>query len=332
MKVFLLSVLAVYVQGELCKPNCDACKENPDIAKITWGKATDCSIEKGSAYADGEDVDYLLGDDTKIKEITADGCRKKCKEQMKDTEHPQESDYKCEYFHWQEAHEEGQTDKITTTCSLQTTCQPSGYCESFDCVSGQLGCNAECETSLPCSLTKTEWVHGNFHVICTDTTQDDGDVDIYSDDIVGKDIPDGTICNTIRKCSAWTDQDAEDGTNYYRQLAVQCDGSADPATWKPREDTGDNALSTAMIESNTIKEQVCTAACDPITITNSQEWADLVCDNPLGDGNALEDGNSCILLCDNHLRMTIDCKYVVEGDKKWQDAHGVELTDADIKC
>jgi len=328
MKVFLLSVLAVYVQGQgdPCNPNCDACKDDHDIAKITCGgNGADCSIEKDSAYGGEEDMDQYLGE-PKIKEITADDCRKICKEQMKASAASDAEELPCAFFHWQEAHVKGQTDKVVTTCSLQTSCQPSGYCESFDCVSGQLGCNEECETSLPCSLTKTEWVHGNFHVICTDKTQEDGDVDIYSDNIVGKEIPGGTICNTIRKCSEWKDNPE---ALYYRELAVQCEGLT--GTWAAREDTGSTELSTAMIDVNTIKEQECTAICEAITITITQKWADLVCVTPLVD-NLLEDGNSCILLCDNHLKMTIDCKYVVEGDKEWQDAHGTPLTAGDIKC
>jgi len=330
MKGLLLSVLASFVlavHGLDCDPKCNACKDDHDIAKISCsGKPADCIIEKGTAYGEGE-LGYLL--EPPIKEITADDCRKKCKKQNNNTENAETplSEAKCEFFHWEQVHEKGQTDKVVTTCSLQQSCPgPSAYCETFDCVSGQLGCDEDCQISLPCSLPKTVWVHGNFHVICSD---DVGDVDIYSPDIVGTDIADGTVCKTIRKCSEW-DQ-AEPGADYFRQLAVVCDGSADPATWKAMEGTGNADLSAAMIDGNKINEQACGATCETITIPELQEWADLVCDQPLGENNELVDGNSCILLCDNHLRMTIDCKYVEAGDKEWQNADG-EVLPENIKC
>jgi hypothetical protein len=90
-----------------------------------------------------------------------------------------------------------------------------------------------------------------------------------------------------------------------------------------------------MVEGGTtIDEPACPTICKPLPLTKyaEQDWADLICDSPLSVGNILEDGNSCILLCDNHLKMSIDCGFTGMGEKHWHDGHGALLDDEKIIC
>ena len=90
-----------------------------------------------------------------------------------------------------------------------------------------------------------------------------------------------------------------------------------------------------MIENQgRITEQDCDAKCPNLTLSTylTQYWADLVCDNPLVE-HTLVEPNSCILLCDNHLKTTIDCEYDDQGIKAWRDQDGGEIEDeSDIAC
>ena len=124
---------------------------------------------------------------------------------------------------------------------------------------------------------------------------------------------------------------------YYRKLAVMCDPST--GTWIAREDTGSAEESAKMVEEQgKIAEPECAVRCDPLQLTKyaEQDWADLICQSPLTDGSLVdteEDGpNSCILLCDNHLHLTIDCGFTGMGEKHWHDSHGTVLEDKDIVC
>merc|ERR1712013_457065 len=188
-------------------------------------------------------MDYLKEG---IEDLTPETCREKCQEQ---SVHIQEGEDKnCEFFHWQENHEEDPEKK----CSLQTTCPPRSTCDPIakHCTSGQLGCSDDCQAISPCSLTKAAWNHDKFHVVCTDPRG--YDINIYMDDVKDKKIANGTVCQTVRKCAAWNETSVEKG--YSRKLAVFCDGTTvvevegeDKGTWTEMPSTGDIELSKAMI-------------------------------------------------------------------------------------
>jgi hypothetical protein len=312
-----------------CNPNCEACGDVHDIGTITCTAVGPCTTTADpDAIPEGAEdtlLDYLLGEEA-ITDISADMCRLKCEEQA--TSETDVMTKKCQFFHWIEAHE-----GLPTTCSLQTTCPPDGYCdESKHCVSGELGCNEDCLKIKPCALSKSTWTHDLFHVICTD--KEIGDVSIYIEDTI--EVNDGTVCSTVRKCSEW---DANPGKPYNRKLAVYCEGTeiADGhGTWMMMLETGSDEFSTNMLPDITgkITEQNCTASCDDLDLSNNpdQYWADLICETPL-ENHVLKDPNSCILLCDNHLKTTIDCKYNSEGEKHWYDGEDGIISDANqIKC
>jgi len=325
MRVLIFSALTLLklASTQECDADCNACADVADIGKITCDKGT-CTIE-----ANGDlDLDYLVTED--LRTITADVCREKCQEQSNN--HDAKS---CKFFRWYDIES---TKTTKTMCSLQTTCPKSATCDPIykHCVSGQLGCSDDCKKLQPCALTKATWNHDNFHVVCLDT--DGNDINIYLDDIKDKEITNGTVCKTVRKCSEWTEEDEHPESSYHRKLAVFCDGTniqGEKGTWTVELHTGSQEASEKMINDNagTITEQECGATCSPIKLTSytSQWWADIICENPLVDNN-LSEPNSCILLCDNHLEKTIDCEYDVHGDKAWRDADGNVLEEEDIAC
>eukprot|EP00091_Calanus_sinicus_P018347 TRINITY_DN4153_c0_g1_i2.p1 TRINITY_DN4153_c0_g1~~TRINITY_DN4153_c0_g1_i2.p1 ORF type:complete len:328 (-),score=42.30 TRINITY_DN4153_c0_g1_i2:33-1016(-) len=312
------------MRSELCDTNWKSCSNVADIATITCDTATrsDCDVVNGSlTTSDDESVLGLVV--PPFTTIDPETCRKKCQEQADSA-----PDQKCEFFRWFKDHATKET-----TCSLQTTCEHDQWCDSFDCATGQLpDCDEDGNRIFPCPLASpTVWDNSKFHVICTDPLL--GDVNVY--DSMTTSVPGNTVCSTIRMCAAWNETGVEASEPFYRKLAIKCNGAvgSESGTWEALPLTGSAALSAAMIADNTIIEQECASTCDDLTITipPNQYWADLICDNPLEE-NKLKDGNSCILLCDNHLKMSIDCRFTREGEKQWQDGEGTELTAATIKC
>merc|ERR1711892_544855 len=328
-----------------CDPNLNACRNDDPITTINCD-GTECV----GWPAESEDP----------MTITAEVCREKCEENAASKE-----DGKCEFYRWEQGHMATQTN-----CSLLEACEgPDPYCDGAQCITGQIGCTEQGQRITPCKLTaKTEWNKDLFHIICTDPIQGGlGDINIYNDGIKDINIPDGTVCSTIRRCAAWneTDSAAPDTTStipptsgsttsekhddpfvynnpetYIHKLAITCnglDGAAGQGYWEAMEITGNQALSGGMIgpDGTTIVEPECTSACQPLLLTEyaTDDWADLICDTPLPDDDRLVEPNSCILLCDNHLKMSIDCVLTGEGEREWQNGDGQPiLADADVKC
>merc|ERR1719167_904776 len=153
---------------------------------------------------------------------------KKCKIQAKNET---EQANKCKFWRYEYNH-----DTKKTECSLQTgcgeyivgDCQDQSYCNS-----GQLGCYSDGTPISSCQLTdKTDYNTNQFHIICTD--EDEGDINLYSEDVETYPIPGDTVCHSIRMCAAWEDRDDE-GQAYYRRAAIKCDGK--DGKWKPLDDS-----------------------------------------------------------------------------------------------
>merc|ERR1719369_252733 len=228
MKVLLLTFLALLPLSFAteCDVHCDACDGDADIAVIKCkGKICDVTSKLNDTQGQEIDMNYLNDPENPIEDLTPEICRAKCQEQ---SEHGDGDGTKnCIFFHWQEDHEEDTEKK----CSLQTTCPPRSTCDPIakHCTSGQLGCSDDCQEVSPCSLTKAAWTHDKFHVFCRDPHG--ADINIYEDDV--KNIPDGTICETVRKCAAWAEI-SDDQASYYRKLAVFCNGTniaGEKGTW-----------------------------------------------------------------------------------------------------
>merc|ERR1711892_307930 len=324
LTVLSLSLGVLATSAKECEKNPTPCSDLHDIAKIICKNGEECTLENGDLTAD-ENLDYLLKDP--ISDIDLDLCIKKCEEQNNTA-----SLNKCEYYRW------GNDRDHNSNCSLQTSCgSPDPWCDesNYHCSTGQIGCTEEGEPEpKSCSLSEaTVYTKNKFHVVCLDLSGLVGEINIYDDTMIGN-IPPNTVCMTSRRCAAWPEQDYTPKADYYRKLAVYCDGT--DGSWQVREDSGSADLSGEMIKTKTtIVEQDCSSANDPCPNLNLSHIGDpgfsLICDYPLQD-NTLSDPNSCILLCDNHWTMAIDCGLSEMGDKTWLDDWGDVVIDNDIKC
>jgi len=265
-------------------------------------------------------------------------CRKKCKIQAKNETNEANT---CKFWRYEYNH-----DTKMTECSLQTGCgeYTVGDCQDQSyCNSGQLGCYADGTPISSCQLSNpTDYTNNEFHIICTD--EDEGDINLYSEDVKTYPIPGDTVCHTIRMCAAWNEQDDNEHKPYYRRAAIKCDGrDKEGNSWIPLDDSGSQAASEEMIDDGSkIHEPTCATRCETLTLTSYQDqyWADLICDPPLETPGVLkdpaegEDGvtDSCILLCDNHYRMAIDCTFMEKGEKYWNNLHGGKLNDSNVNC
>merc|ERR1711915_208476 len=303
-------------------PSTSTASSTPTSTPTSTASSSQCTVDNG--------LDYLLGD---FEYMDINICRKKCKIQAK-TEADEAK--KCKFWRYEYNH-----DTKNTECSLQTGCgeYTVGDCQDQSyCNSGQLGCYADGTPISSCELTSpTDYVNNEFHIICTD--EDEGDINLYSEDV--KIVPGDTVCPSIRMCAAWNEQD-DNKQPYYRRAAIKCDGRSKDG-WIPLPDSGSQAASNQMIGDQTkISEPTCATRCEPLTLTSYQDqyWADLICDPPLESPGVLkdpaegEDGvtDSCILLCDNHYKMAVDCTFMEEGNKYWNNLHGDVLDDSKVIC
>merc|ERR1719419_15649 len=229
-----------------------------------------------------------------IESIDINTCRKICRQT--DT---------CEFYKWDYNHSDNKA-----YCYLQTKCDDAvGDClDPFYCKSGQVDCYDDGTEIAPCELTKsTVYNPGEFHIICTD--KDLGDVNPYFDNAPLK-VHGDVICETVRMCDDWNDQTNVNDV-YWRKAAIKCNGGKDtgtPGEWIPMSNTGSMTASEEMIDSKQLKEPKCGTLCGDLTLTkfSDQYWADLICDPPLETPYILKDTesrtDSCMLLCDNHLK------------------------------
>jgi len=245
----------------------------------------------------------------------------------------------CEFYKFDYDHTEGKAH-----CYLQSECNGEGVGDCLDpnyCRSGQVDCYEDGTEIKPCELTtSTEYHPGEFHIICTD--EDLGDINPYfGEEKASLTVHGDTICETVRMCDAWNDQ-ANVNDVYWRKAAIKCNGGKDegtPGEWIAMSNTGSKSASAEMIGTNEqLHEPKCGTRCEDLKLTkfSEQYWADLICDPPLETPYILKDiegrTDSCYLLCDNHLKMTIDCTFMGNGEKYWNNNHGTVLADDDVIC
>jgi len=313
------------IRASGCNADLPPCGDVHDVATITCNGGEPCTIACGEDDCSADISGLIVQDGNTIEQIDVGICKDKCREQSK----LPDVDPVCQYYRWEEK-------GVGSKCILQTVCVADVTCQADEphhkCMSGEIGCSED--GTVSCSLaSKVEYHHENFHLICHG---DSSDINIYTDDAI-KEIPAGTVCSTIHKCDAWIGI-TEEKEPFFRKLAIFC---ADDGTWQstdkqtPPVQTGDNTMSQAMIvNDNTLVEPQCESVCgDLITLPANldQEGTELICDEPL-DGNALHDGNSCVLICDNHFAMSISCEFNYDGTKNWMDQDRNVITDETLIC
>ena len=141
-----------------------------------------------------------------------------------------------------------------------------------------------------------------------------------------------TYDTLICRCAAWSEEDNSPDSYYYRKLAVVCGGGGG---WVVANNTGSSEASQAMIQDNSLLEPSCATVSDPCPTIELSHTGDpgfsIICDNPI-EGSTLAYPNKCIVLCDNHWAMDIECGMADTGDKTWLNDWGEIITDQDIKC
>jgi len=301
-----------------CDPDLPPCPQTRDIGFIECNNEG-CSIES-------LDLNYLVDG---LKEMDEFICASKCKEQSKHGDvHNNGDTAKCRYFRYDKAIDPNDYTKVDTSCSLQTTCSPldaaCGESKNKPCVTGDINCFPDVSCNLK---SATQYDSTKFHLVCLDKYTE---VNIYDEAIAGKEIAVGTTCRTSRKCAAWNE--ANDDSLYSNELAITC---SPDGTWIAVENTGNTGLSASMFNESTemIKEPDCSTKNDPcpdLQLPEANQLA-LMCENPLVN-NVLTGQNNCILLCDNSLKMTIQCGLSDEGKKAWLNDWGEVVKADQLNC
>merc|ERR1712142_382982 len=348
----VLSLVAASYAVGVCNDHLDDCSIVKDIVLIecdsdalpftsstTTLAPNETSRAEDKCKADRAGFDYLLGTgDSKIQSIDQDLCRKMCK-----IEYRHDDGGQCKFHRWGYNREANKY-----YCSLQTECfnegeedewtpnNPNGCMDKEHCESGQIACYRNKTEIKDCTIpAKIEYVPDGFHIVCEDV--DLLDINLYSDKFVEPNtVPGDPVCRTTRKCAEWHDHDNDLDNPYRRKSAIKCDGTA--GEWITADNSGNPDAKEDMLDGDQVKEPDCPTKCKdlPLTKYTEQYWADLICDPPLGEDHKLKDNdvytNSCILTCDFHFKMTIDCNFMKDGEKEWTDNHGKIVTDQDVQC
>lgn len=223
------------------------------------------------------------------------------------------------------------------------TCDVFSPCED-DCQCGDVGCqDGPADDQQPCA-GGTEF-HPSSAPENKKTTYIRWDCDTSANPYASDPIPANTVCFTNHKCSLW---DAASPPN--PQIQVMCEGTS--GHWKNAigvpaglEDVYAEALGDGSVALTELK-------CDPndandVRTVNSKDLEDkgglIRCDNPdespdlhLGQ-YVISAPNTCILLCDFQLGMTIEAKLNKDGAYEFKIVETDDIIakgeeDTKIKC
>jgi len=216
----------------------------------------------------------------------------------------------------------------TVVCSLMNDeqCTETGPCGSH-CVSGDVGCK---ETPIPgpqdCPAA-FEYTDSAFHFGCDHCNP-------YSDAT----CEEGNTCFTTERCSEWDAAGIEEGSQYWRKLAIECSRFG---TWERLAGAGGSDEDYADILDGDAAPTEPNCKPKPIEILPgvlTEEGADFLCDNEptwneAGTHLEIVAPNTCVLLCDFHLSMSLECEITEKGETECYDEGDPNPTTADnIYC
>jgi len=214
-------------------------------------------------------------------------------------------DFGNKYFRW-----EGNTTE--TRCYFLDSCAHDHdgiptHCAPFPdapCVSGP---SAEsCDPDPGYSCGPAEWDDEGLHWKCV--SKDNSPISIYGTD----NIPAETTCWTD-ECSYWVWDDETEHAGRSKVAHVKCvEESGAEGKWETLEDDGrflknseGNSILPDVAEA---QDALCKCEALPTDPENmSDPGLDLLCDHSLTEDGGIEYGNTCILLCDGHFIMNIEC-------------------------
>merc|ERR1719427_1099411 len=298
LRTALALALLVHTSTADCNPNenSNSCAD-PDedtICKIN------CPRDRECAPVDADKCTASIAD---IADLTyanvLDQCEQKC---VDSKEAGSDGDINtCRFY---KADNQG----VLHVCSLMNDkqCQDKGSCGSH-CESGDVGC-----PSSPYGPCKggVEYSGSPFNFACFD-------VDIYS----AETVPEGTKCWTTERCSGWEAEGVANGTHDWRRLAITCGNTG---TWGRAENSGGSDEDYLAVLGADGAEAPVEPTCEPESVlihhaVFEEDGADFLCDTePTSDGGDPEyfqivAPNTCILLCDFHLAMSLDCRITSQG-------------------
>merc|ERR1711990_1372936 len=213
-------------------------------------------------------------------------------------------------------------------CSLMNDeqCTATGPCGTH-CVSGDVGCK---DTPIPgpqdCPAA-FEYTDSAFHFGCDHCNP-------YSDET----CKEGNKCFTTERCSEW-DNGLDHESPYYRKLAIECTRFG---TWARLAGSGGSDEDyTDVLNGGAAPTE---PNCKPLPVeilpgVLTEEGADFLCDidlamNDAGTHYEIVAPNTCVLLCDFHLSMSLECLISEEeGETKCYDDGDTNPTSAEnIYC
>merc|ERR1712130_689945 len=323
MMTMLLSVIFLLLASTLAQeddcpandnsPSCDDPAEQT-ICQLTCNRASGACAQYDEAKCGQIGVDVT---NEAYPDMFATRCKAIC-EESRDSESAQDV---CRFYKVSDFGTE-------VRCSLMddTQCTATGPCGSH-CVSEDVGCK---DTPIPgpqdCPA-EFEYTDSAFHFGCDHCNP-------YSDAT----CEEGNKCFTIERCSEWEAEGVDPSSSYWRKLAIECTRFG---TWDRLAGSGgsDDDYIDILHDGAAPTEPNCKP--QPVEILPgvlTEEGADFLCDNDLtlnDAGTHLEIValNTCVLLCDFHLSMSLDCQISDAGETECYDEGDSNPTSADnIYC
>merc|ERR1719285_1129549 len=320
-----IDIVPKHPESNICPDNEFAnigCAPEPNICEIH------CKKESGTKC---NRVDQTSCNKAQVTAPPLEMGKEKCKElcQLSKNENTTVEDH-CRFWRYEEdPHEKEQI------CSLMNDNQCNEYetCQGDSCKMGDEGCMGGEDPTQSCKgpiMFHTERIHW----ACFHTSEDIPSP--YKNDT--KELPPGTKCTPVQKCIDWDSGVYDNSTDNWRKLEVSCNGSN--GTWEkvPGADGEVDDYEEVLPNNGTgaIFEHVCQGGNTKLDVpkANLGEGSDLLCENPDTDDNpdayTINAPNSCALLCDLHLGMSIESSLNSDGEFDFMRDGDEKITDGNL--
>ena len=232
-------------------------------------------------------------------------------------------------------------------CSLMddTQCQATGPCRDPHCVSDDVGCKDTPIPTLGCPAS-FNYTDSAFHFGCdhcnpySDETCKAGNKCFTTERCIIMFCTFNLSVCVLHRCSEWDSGSVDQSSDYWRKLAVECTRFG---TWVrlTGADGSDEDYVDVLGNDDTAPPQEPNCTPLPVEILKGvpdEEGADFLCDKELElakDGIHLQivAPNTCVLLCDFHLSMNLECRINDHGETKCFDEGEETPTEPDnIYC
>merc|ERR1719500_1425745 len=321
MMTMLLSVIFCLLASTLAQDDCPANANSPSCADPVEETICQLSCDRDSGVCTQADeakcsqIGIDVGTET-YPDMYPTRCKEIC-EASRDAG----SEEVCRFYKLSDFGK-------TVVCSLMNDeqCTATGPCGSH-CVSGDVGCK---DTPIPgpqdCPAA-FEYTDSAFHFGCDHCNP-------YSDAT----CEEGNTCFTTERCSEWEAAGIEEGSQYWRKLAIECSRFG---TWVRLAGAGGSDEDYADILNGDAAPTEPNCKPKPIEILPgvlTEEGADFLCDNEptwneAGTHLEIVAPNTCVLLCDFHLSMSLECQFSDDGETEcFDEGEDIPTSAENIYC